>query len=97
MNEVQKIKMYPTSGEIWPISPPSKQKVDELSGAGGEKGDIIFTVSTTFVLKSRFAENERTVVTETKLSETEKKAFNSVLTKTNSSFTIHGLIPRFYR
>jgi len=94
MTEVQKIIMYPTSGEIWPISPPSKEKILQLAISGD---DVVFTVTSKFVLNSKFVQSERTVVTETVLTDEEKRQFTHVLTNRNHSFTIEGLIPEFYR
>ena len=92
MTEVQEVVLYPTSGEVWPISPPSKKKLIGISS-----GDVVFTVTSKFILKSKFAESERTVITETTLTEEEKFNFNQVLLNRNHSFRVKGLIPEFYR
>ncbi|GMH59489.1 hypothetical protein TrLO_g7100 [Triparma laevis f. longispina] len=91
-NELQSISMYPTSGEVWTISPPAWQTlIDDLHSSD----PIEFVLSYTFLLGSTGKEVFASSVHE--LTASEKINFAKVLNLTITEFVVENFIPQFFR
>ena len=91
-NELQSIVMYPTSGDVWSISPPAWQTL-----AQDMKGDnkIELVLSYTFLLGLTGKEVFASSVHE--LTDTEKLNFAKVLDGNITEFEVVDLVPAFFR